>query len=151
MWQQLAVPAICERMIGFSVPQNATVLVVSYEGMHLVRLNTPITVETDEEYFEYDLFNHNTGIAEYRGREWNIIGLYPGHPTVATVDGELLQLDTKAKTVYVVKDGKVIWQSKFKNFSGDWVATTFSLDGRYIVLGCPYDFDFRVWERLTIA
>jgi hypothetical protein len=37
-WRSLPIPGICERMIGFSVPRDDTVLVVSYEGTHLVRL-----------------------------------------------------------------------------------------------------------------
>jgi hypothetical protein len=73
-WRQLVVPYICERMIGFSVPQGDTVLVVSYEGMHLVRLGTPTTVETDLEHAEYDLYDPDSGICRYRGREWEIIG-----------------------------------------------------------------------------
>lgn len=34
----------------------------------------------------------------------------------------------------------------YQNFSGDWAAATFSPDGQFILLGCPYDFDFRVWR-----
>jgi hypothetical protein len=65
-WQQLAVPGICERMIGFSVPQNDIVLIISYEGMHLLRLGTPVAVETDPEYSEYDLYDPVRGVARYR-------------------------------------------------------------------------------------
>jgi hypothetical protein len=36
---------------------------------------------------------------------------------------------------------------KYANFSGAWAAATFSTDGKYVVLGCPYDFDFVVLER----
>jgi hypothetical protein len=43
-WRKLSVPPICERMIGFSVPQNGEVLVISYEGMHLIRLDSAIAV-----------------------------------------------------------------------------------------------------------
>jgi hypothetical protein len=56
-WQRIPTPDICERMIGFSVPQEDTVLVVSYEGTHLVRLGPPVTVETDNTYCEYDLYD----------------------------------------------------------------------------------------------
>lgn len=146
-WRQIPVPNICERMIGFSVPQDDAVLVISYEGMHIVRLKPPITVETDEEYAEYDLFDPDTGKCEYKGRPWNIIGLYPGQPLLCGLNGEQLILDTDEEVVSVVKDGQVVWSSGFENFSGDWAAATFSPDGRFIVLGCPYDFDFRVWER----
>lgn len=147
VWQQLPVPGICERMIGFSVPQDNTVLVVSYEGTHLVRLHQPVTVETDPEYAEYDLYDPDAGVCRYRGKEWEIIGLYPGRPILAGRDGEQLFLDIERESVSVVRGGRKVWSSAFKNFSGDWAAATFSPDGRFIVLGCPYDFDFRVWER----
>ncbi len=146
-WQRLTVPYICERMIGFSVPQDDTVLVISYEGTHLVRLGSPVTVETDPEYTEYDLYNPHVGECPYHGQVWDIIGLFPGHPLLDGRHGERLVLDASNLTVSVVKGGVPVWASKFDNFSGDWAAATFSPDGRYIVLGCPYDFDFRVWER----
>jgi hypothetical protein len=146
-WRQLVVPDFCERMIGFSVPQDNTVLVVSYEGMHLVRLGTPVSVETDPEYGEYDLYDPDSGVCRYRGREWEMIGLFPGRPVLTGRDGEQLMLDKEAETVSVVRGGEEVWSSTYENFSGDWAAATFSPDGRFIVLGCPYDFDFRVWER----
>jgi hypothetical protein len=37
---------------------------------------------------------------------------------------------------------------KYENFSGDWAIATYSPDGRYILLGCPYDFDFIALERV---
>ncbi len=146
-WRQLAAPTFCERIIAVSVPQGNTVLVVSYEGMHLVQLGTPVSVETDPEYREYDLYDPDSGRCRYRGREWEMIGLFPGRPVLTGRDGEQLVLDTKAETVSVVRSGEEVWSSTYENFSGDWAAATFSPDGRFIVLGCPYDFDFRVWER----
>lgn len=146
-WRRLSVPDICERMIGFSIPKDDTVLVVSYEGMHLVRLGHPITVETDPEYAEYDLFDPDSGVCRYQGMEWDIIGLYPGRPILSAPNVEQLVLNPEGETVSVFKDGKEVWSSTFENFSGDWAAATFSSDGRYIILSCPYDFDFRVWER----
>jgi len=138
-------------MIGFSVPQGDTVLVVSYEGMHLVRLGTPVTVETDPEYAEYDLYDGESGVCRYLGREWDIIGLFPGRPVLTSCDGEQLVLNTEAETLSVVHGSEEVWSSTYENFSGDWAAVTFSPDGRFIVLGCPYDFDFRVWERSSDA
>ena len=85
------------------------------------------------------------------GKEWEIIGLYPGRPVLNGRDGEHLVLDAEAETVSVVKGGQEVWSSPFENFSGDWAAATFSQDGRFIVLGCPYEFDFRVWERAAEA
>src|SRR4051794_14375645 len=83
-WQRIPVPGICERMIGFSVPQQDTVLVVSYEGTHLVHLGPPATVETDDAYGEYDLYLPEAGICRYGDRDWEIIGLHPGRPLLTS-------------------------------------------------------------------
>ncbi len=147
-WRPLSFPYICERMLGFSIPRDDTVLIVSYEGTHLVRLAPEVTVESDPEYAEYDLYNPDTGICSYKGNDWIIIGLLPGRPLLIGRDGEQLELDAEERYLYIVQNREVVWSSNFKNFSGDWAAATFSPDGRYIVLGCPYDFDFCVWERV---
>jgi hypothetical protein len=67
MWQSIPVGRICERMLGFSVPQEGSVLVVSYEGMHLLHLGPPVAVETDNAYCEYDLCVA-AGVWRYRER-----------------------------------------------------------------------------------
>jgi len=146
-WRQVTVPPFCERLIGFSVPQDETILVVSYEGMHLIQLAEPVTVETDEDFAEYDCYDPDTGIANYLGKVWMIIGLYPGTPMLQSPCGEELHLDSKALRIAVMRGGNELWSSSFVNFSGDWAAATFSPDGKFVVLGCPYDFDFRVWRR----
>lgn len=148
-WRRLPVPSFCERLIGFSVPQEDTVLVVSYEATHLVHLGPPVRVETDAEHGEYDLYDPETGICPYLGKPWDILGLHPGRPLLTGRGGERLVLNAEAQTLSVLDDGEVAWSSTFENFSGDWAAATFSPDGRFIVLGCPYDFDFRVFERVT--
>ncbi len=146
-WRRLPVPQFCERLIGFSVPENGEILVVSYEGVHLLRLGPQITVETDNEYAEHDIYDPVTGVASYRGKEYRIIGLHGGSPLVEGPDGERLVLDTDSETLSVVRGGKMVYSTAYENFSGDWAAATFSQDGRYIVLGAPYDFDFIVLER----
>jgi hypothetical protein len=138
-------------MIGFSVPQDGEVLVISYEGMHLLRLGPEVTVETDEEFAEYDLYDPDSGLARYGGKEYQIIGLHGGNPLMASPAGERLVLDTDAQTLAVEQNGETIFSTPYENFSGDWAAATFSPDGRYIVLGCPYDFDFLVLERKPIT
>lgn len=149
-WRLIPIPSFCERLIGFSIPIDDTVLAVSYEGHHLIRLRPQVSIETDEEFNEYDLFDHNTGRCQYQGQEWNIIGLYPGQPITNGWPGETLLLDKESNTIAVRREGVFVWKEEFENFSGDWSAATFSPDGRYIVLGCPYDFDFRVWERVMV-
>jgi hypothetical protein len=95
-WHGLSVPPICERMIGFSIPQDGQVLVVSYEGTHVIRLAAEVTVETDDEFAEYDIYDPKTGVAWYRGKEYRIIGLQGGSPLLESPRGERLVLDTEA-------------------------------------------------------
>src|SRR5262249_6349501 len=119
-WRQLPLPEmICERMIGFSVPQDNTVLVVSYEDTHLIRLGSPVTVETDSEYAEYDLYDPDAGTCNYKGKRWSIIGLHPGRPHLTGRNGETLVLNTILEMVSVVKDGAEVWSCDYKNLSGD--------------------------------
>lgn len=146
-WRQVSVPPICERMIGFSVPQNGEVLVISYEGTHLLRLGSDVTVETDDEFTEYDIYDPDSGVARYSGKKYQIIGLHGGSPLLNSPNGERLALDADVETLSVMQNGETVFTMPYKNFSADWAAATFSPDGRYIVLGCPYDFDFIVLER----
>ena len=46
-WKEVKMPPICERQIGFSIPEDNQFLVVSYEGTHLVTLGDEISVEHD--------------------------------------------------------------------------------------------------------
>jgi hypothetical protein len=134
-------------MIGFSVPQADEVLVMSYEGTHLLTLGDEISVVTDEDFIEYDIYDPETGVAEYRGKKYQIIGLQGGSPLLDGKDRERLVLDEDAETLAVTQRDKVVFSTRYSNFSGDWAAATFSPDSRYIVLGCPYDFDFMAFKR----
>ena len=146
-WQLRDVPRICERMIGFSIPNQNEILVISYEGTHLLHLDGEITVESDYEFAEYDIYDVEAGLARYRGRDYSVIGLHGGTPVLEGLDDERLMLDATAETLTVVCSGRTAFATRFENFSGDWAAATFSTDRHWIALGCPYDFDFRLFER----
>jgi protein-tyrosine phosphatase len=150
-WRRLYIPPICERMLGFSVPQDGEVLVVSYGGTHLLRLGPEVTVESDHAFVEYDIYDPETGLARYRGKEYRIIGQHGGSPLLDSPRGETLVLDTEAEALSVVQNGETVFSMPYKNFSGDWAAATFSPDGRYVVLGCPHGFDFMILEREATA
>jgi hypothetical protein len=151
-WQRVSVPRICERLLGFSVPQDDQVLVISSDGTHLIRLGEAITVTTDSTRAGYDVYRSALGICRYQDREWQIIGLHgQNHALLTTARSEWLELDEADKTISVLLGGVEDWSSSYENFSGDWAAARFSADGRFIVLGCPFDFDFRVWRRVDPA
>jgi hypothetical protein len=147
-WQQRQAPPICERMIGFSVPTADEILVISYDNYSLLKLGNPITVRRDERFVEYDLYDPKTGVASYEGISYTIIGLHGGNPILESSAGERLVLDTQSETLSILKNGHMDFSMKYKNFSGDWAVATFSTNGRFVILGCPYDFDFVVIERV---
>jgi hypothetical protein len=146
-WESIPLPWICERALAFSVPRDDNILIVSSEGMHLLHIGKSVTVETDDSQCERDRYNSAAGVCQYKGREWTMLGLYGGNPLLTSSRGEWLELDVAANTLSVFLGGEQVWSTNFGSFSGDWAAATFSPDGRFIVLGCPYGFDFRIWER----
>lgn len=148
-WRRLEVPGFCERLIGFSVPKTGRILIVSYDGVHLLHLDQPVRVTHSPEHAEYDIYDPDTGKATYRGSEYSILGLHGGSPVLASPSGERLELDTAREQLRVTAGDRVVFETRYDNFSGDWAAATFSPDGRWIVLACPYDFDFRVWQRVV--
>lgn len=146
-WQERGVPPFCERLLGFSIPQADEVLIVSYGGVHLLRLGGRITVTTDDRFPKYALYDPTAGTARYQEKTYQIIGLHGGSPLLDSPQGEHLALNTKKQTLSITNNGRTEFSMKYENFSGDWAAATFSPEGKYVVLGCPYDFDFRVLER----
>ncbi len=101
-WLPLKTPRFCERLIGFSVPFGGASLVISYEGVHLMHLGEPITVDTDAAHPEYRAYDPDVGVAEYRGIAYRIIGLHGGTPLTETPQGERLELDPQAQNLAVI-------------------------------------------------
>ncbi len=135
-------------MIGFSIPIDRNLLLLTYDGLKQMHLSKPITISTvDDSADPFDLYDPDTAKLRHGGKTWDLVGLHTGRPILERPNGDVLVLDEKGLRVSVTRGGKEIWSSDFENFSGDWVAATFSPDDSYIILGCPYDFDFRVWER----
>ncbi len=122
-------------------------LIISYEGLHILHLGNEITVKTDGQFTEYDLYEPDSGIARYQEKNYQIIGLHGGNPVTESSGGERLVLDSESETLSIVRNQQTDYSMKYKNLSGDWAAATFSPDGKYVILGCPYDFDFVILER----
>jgi hypothetical protein len=146
-WVKAQTPTICERAIGFSVPAADEFVVISYEGLHRVRVGDTIAVKTDEQLAEYAAYDPAAGVAHYAGRDYNIVGLHGGKPLVTTERGESLRLDTSSETLSIFQGDVEVFTMRYKNFSGDWAVATFSREGDRLVLGCPYGFDFVILER----
>jgi hypothetical protein len=151
-WKYVTAPSVCERVIGFSIPdEHEELLIISYEGMHTLKLGEDIVVSHDNNFQEYDLYDPDLGVASYKDRDWPIIGLMGGTPIHRSVHGEELRIDESKQRFTVRLDGKVIFKDTYKNFSGDWIAGTFSTDGNWLILGCPYDFDLIILRRSEIG
>ena len=138
---------ICERVIGFSVPADDELIVISYEGLHRLRLRPTVVVGCDPQFSEYAAYDPGSGIACYEGREYSIIGLHGGTPVLTTDRGERLHLDTQAESLSISGNGAETFTMKYENLSGDWVVATFSREGNWVVLGCPYGSDLVVLQR----
>ncbi len=148
VWQKITIPAFCERIIGFSIPIDDGFIAVAYQGIHLINLGSKISIFTNENFSGYDVYDSETGIANYEGKEFQIIGLHGGNPILENNQGEQLNLDQTNQTLTLSKGIRVIFKIAVSNFSGDWSAVTFSDNGNFIVLGCPYDFDFVILKRI---
>lgn len=147
-WRRLATPSLSDRMLAFSVPRDDEILVISNQGMDLVRLGSPITVETLVKTAEYDLYDPDLGAANFRGLQYTIIGGQHGGALLDSPEGEHLLLNSTSQTLSVIKDDKYDFTTNYENVSGGSAVVTFAPNGRYIVLGFLGGYDFVVLERV---
>lgn len=141
-------PYIFERMLGFSIPLNEEVAIISYEGIHVLNLSLPRKVQVDEKYPQgKDIYDERKQLLTYKGKEFRILGLHGGVPILKSSYSEELLLDIKKEllTVQTTKKHRVL-EFHFKDLSGDWGFATFSDDSSHILLGIPYDIF--VFERI---
>jgi hypothetical protein len=146
-WKRLRVPPFCERLYALTIPDDNQLIVLSYEGAHQVNLTEPIWVEDCDA--PEDAFDERLQVLSYRGKQLPTIGLYGNQAAVTAFGPEKIVVDAESEVMTVLPDDRVPYSFKYENFSGDWVAATFSRDGQHIVLACPYDFDFVVLKRQT--
>jgi len=76
-WKRLKVPPFCERLIGFSIPDNGKALIVSYEALHVLFLGEKVKVITLDNFID-DIYDEDTRTADWDGQRREIIGLYVG-------------------------------------------------------------------------
>jgi|GEM_PF-3188652 len=146
-WQEVPLPSICERAIAVSIPRSNQFLVVSYEGVHLVTYAPSPSVESDPTLPEYAAYDTETYTATFRDTTYPMIGLHGGNPRLFSRFQETLEIRGDQLAIRS-QDGTVLTRP-FKNFSGDWAVATFSDDDAYILIACPYDFDFVLLRRAT--
>jgi hypothetical protein len=141
MWTPLKLPHFFERMIGFSLPLNRRMVVVSYEGLHLLDLDDLRQIRTDRTRPEgRGVYEPDPGRVTLEGREYSILGLHGGTPRLKSTTGESLRLNLREGTLDVLNpDGSLEFRHPFEDPSGDWGWATFTSEDDFILLGLPYD------------
>ena len=149
MYTEITIPAFCDRVLGFSVPESTTVWAMSRQGLHKIELGLKTTVETNPTHAEdYEIFDTESNILDYKGKRHLMLGENGGEPILQSTVRHTLRrgpLGTVSargeswETFDVLgADGKVVQQLRFPDTSGDWCYATFSEDGRYVVIGVPH-------------
>ncbi len=148
MWEKLNLPKfIAERFIGVTHPVNDSILLVSYEGIHTLNLLKTCALSNDINYPEgRGLFNSENNTLTYKGLVYKTLGLHGGEPIVKSPKGEHLVVDTNREVIEIREHtGRLVFDYKYDDLSGDWCVSTFSEDGQYALLLLP--FDIYVFKR----
>ncbi len=150
-WRDVDIPCLghIERLTGFSVPVGNRVAVISYEALHVIDLTARRIIERDETVAEGgDAYDAQTQTLHHKGISYPILGVHGGSRALLTNPlGERLAFDTSidgpgsiVRVLHVLDaDNQAPIDIHFDDFSGDWCHATFSPDGRFIVVGAPYD------------
>ena len=161
MWVRLGLPRQhWERMLGFSIPERQELVIVTYDGIARLNLETLKQAAFDDRYPEGEgIYELASSELRYDGQTYQIVGVYGGTPLLQNSLGERIVLGveeeeeekdtpdgrhvkaTSAESTLLIQDqdGNPSFEFTFQNFSRDWQRATFSRDGRYVVLGMPYD------------
>ncbi len=142
MWKRVDVPEhIFERMLGFSIPLDHEVVIISYDNIATLDLTAPANIQFDDAYPEGgDIYDRSHQTLTYRGKSFQILGAYGGQPIAESQYQEQLVLDLKHENFKIQsKNGGVLFHYWFVDMSGDWGYITFSRDDDFIILGIPYD------------
>ncbi len=82
MWKRVDVPEhIFERMLGFSIPLDHEVVIISYDNIATLDLNAPANIQFDDAYPEGgEIYDRSHQTLTYRGKSFQILGAYGGQP-----------------------------------------------------------------------
>ncbi|MHB9134540.1 MAG: hypothetical protein ACYDBB_25995 [Armatimonadota bacterium] len=141
-WQHLKHGSLFERMIGFSLPIDGIVAVISYEGIHLIPLAQPDAVIHHPELAEGgDAYDWKHQRFDFAGLSFSMLGLYGGTPRLLSSHGEQLAFATGDELILHNTSGEIVFSYTYNDLSGDWWVVTFSPDDEYIIFGLPYELD----------
>jgi hypothetical protein len=149
MWDEVGLPYIFERMLEFSIPIEDQILIVSYDGMHHVRLAPTMEVAHFPEHREGDglVFGDDVEHVRFGGVDFPMLGLEGGTPILDDPRrGHRLSLDLAGERLRVVDgEARVVQEIAFYDLSGDWGFATYSADGKWLAIGVPYDLFLYRW------
>lgn len=138
MWVRIDLPFICERMIAFSIPDDGEMWVLSYEGLHRIKLSPVVSVETFRQHAEdYTIYDHKRCELTFGECRYPMVGLHGGKPILEHPNGDQLKPDEERVTI-LDEQGDEKQVMEIVDLSGDWGHATFSRDGRQLVIGVPY-------------
>jgi hypothetical protein len=128
-------------MIGFSVPNNGDVAVISCEGVHHLNLNRTESVRHDlSRPAGGERYDTRSGKLLHENADYSILGLYGGTPILRSPQGERLEvLQESTRLLIHSNSAEQPVELHFEDLSGDWCKATFSLDGSWILVGVPYE------------
>lgn len=151
MWEKLKLPFFCERMYAFSIPQQDTLWVIDYDQLFHVTLIPEISISTALQGAEElnKVFDDDRSILVIDGKIYPMLGLYGGVPILSNQFGDQLSLQPCQDRLVVLNNERQVKQViEFSDLSGDWRWATFSSDGRYLLIGVPYDLYVYQWATV---
>lgn len=134
--ENIKYPGHLERCQGFSIPENKSFYVVSFENLVYYDLNTGEVSELDN----WDI-DEIKNVILLKGKEIPFIGLWGGNPILWKSGIGELSLNNSKITLKREDGSEQSWN--FDNFSGDWEQVTFDKTFDGFLFGAPYDFDYR--------
>jgi hypothetical protein len=139
---------VCERLIGFSIPVENEVAVISYESIHIVPLTQPRIIRNYEDFAEGgDAYDSRNQILHFHDRCYSMLGLHGGTPKLGSRNGERLIFSSDNQFQVLDPHGNEIFRHQFNDLSGDWKFITLSEDDNYILLGLPYSL--QIFQRVS--
>lgn len=138
-WLPMRLPPIFERMMAFTIPSLESVIVMSYQGLHIIELQSRVSVRTLPQHAEdYRIYSPEAHTLVFNGCIYPTLGLHGGKPILEDTEGRSLSIDAQRQYVLVHHGNEEPQKLPYDDYSGDWVHVTFSRDRNTILIGVPH-------------
>lgn len=153
MWEKIVLPFITERLVAVSLPIDGKIIILDMENAYMVDLVNCGTTVIDNKYNivdQYFIVGKKNQIEKkpvmlgFAGQNYTFIGLFGQLGIISENDKKSIILkitpNSAAQSSLVIKEcEKLVLNYNFNDLSGDWTVTSFSQDGRFVVLANPYE------------